>query len=291
MRFFPRQGSGRFTAFHGVLVVGVLVVALVLGVSRMIRGDAVPTSEVPAVGWGQQGEGIAVGEPTPGTNPDDNETDDEVTSPVVDDVVPVPVDDKKEEVVPSSHNLALPFTSQAPTGNWDVVHEDTCEEASVHMIVEYFNGTPSGKLNTASADKAMLALVAYEDANGYGYSVSAAELQAIILDFYDGAYDVDIIEDPSADDLKALIADGFPVIIPAAGRMLGNPFFTGEGPLYHMLVLRGYEDGRFVTNDPGTRHGENYTYDEDVFMNAIHDWNNGDPVHGARRVLVMKPAK
>lgn len=291
MLFFPRPGNGKFTSLHGLIVVAVLAVSLVLGVLRAFRSDTVPTSDVPAVGWEDTqepdttDEGIAVGEPAPGTDPDD-----EVTPPVVDDV-PVSEQKDEEEDVPSSHNLALPFTSQAPTGNWDAVHEETCEEASVHMVVEYFKGTPSGKLDAAASDSVMLDMVAYEEANGYGVSVSAAELQAIIVGFFDGAYSVDIVEDPSADDLKALIADGYPVIVPAAGRMLGNPFFTGEGPLYHMLVLRGYEDGRFVTNDPGTRHGENYTYDEGVFMNAIHDWNNGDPVHGARRVLVIKPAK
>ncbi len=280
MLHFPDLRSRRFSPVHGLIIFAVIVVACVLGVSRLLRGDAVPpTSDVPAVDWEdtQQddtaGEDIAVDEPTPGTNPVDEEE---------------PTDDK---IVPTSFNIALPFTSQAPTGNWDVVHEDTCEEASVHMVVEYFGGTPAGTMDTTTADNAMLNLVAYEDANGYGYSVSLAELQAIILDYYDGAYTVEITEEPSADDLRAYIADGFPVIVPAAGRMLGNPFFTGEGPLYHMLVLRGYEDGRFITNDPGTRHGENYTYTEDVLMNAIHDWNNGDPTTGPSRVLVMKPAK
>lgn len=283
MRFFPRAGNGKFTAFHGLIIIGVLSVSLVLGVSRALRGDPVPTSDVPVVGWEQQDESIA------GDDQVKDETSDDVTPPVVED--PAPPDSEEEDAMPSSYNVALPFTSQAPAGVWDAVHEETCEEASVHMVAEYFARTPAGKLDVTSADRAMLDLIAYEEANGYGVSVSAAELKAIIDDFYDGAYTVEIIDDPSAEDLKALLVDGYPVIVPAAGRMLGNPFFTGEGPLYHMLVLRGFEDGRFVTNDPGTRHGENYTYDEDVFMNAVHDWNNGDPVHGARRVLVMKPAK
>ncbi len=278
MRILHALRSRSVKPLHAFILVCVVVTALVLGIARLFRGDVVPTADVPSVTWEdvaapllpEEGQGVVGGE---------------VTDPVED---PIIVD---EPTLPSAKNLALPFTSQAPTGNWDVVHEDTCEEASMHMVVEYFNSTPAGTLDTTSADNAMLALVAYEDANGYGYSVSAAELKAIIIDFYDGAYSVDIIEDPSADDLRALVAEGFPVIVPAAGRMLGNPFFTGEGPLYHMLVIRGYEDGGFITNDPGTRHGENYTYTESVLMNAIHDWNNGDPVNGAARVLVMKPAK
>ena len=69
---------------------------------------------------------------------------------------------------------------------------------------------------------------------------------------------------------------------------MGNPFFTGEGPLYHMLVLRGYTTTTFIANDPGTRHGENYQYTFDVLMNAIGDWD-GDSPDGGARVMVLEP--
>ena len=47
---------------------------------------------------------------------------------------------------------------------------------------------------------------------------------------------------------------GVPVLLPAAGRLLRNPYFSGQGPLYHMLVVKGYtRDGKIITDDPGTR--------------------------------------
>jgi hypothetical protein len=99
----------------------------------------------------------------------------------------------------------------------------------------------------------------------------------------------EVVEDPSVEDLKKHIVAGYPVIVPTAGRMLGNPNFTGEGPLYHALVLKGFTETTFVTNDPGTRRGADYQYDFETVMNAMHDWNGGDVENGAKVVVVVYP--
>ena len=99
------------------------------------------------------------------------------------------------------------------------------------------------------------------------------------------------METPTVADLKAYIDAGRPVIVPAAGRELGNPFFSGEGPIYHMLVVRGYTEDTFITNDPGTRHGKNYSYNIDTFMEAIGDWEGHNPASGAKRVIIVTPAQ
>ncbi len=70
---------------------------------------------------------------------------------------------------------------------------------------------------------------------------------------------------------------------------LGNPNFSGEGPLYHALVLKGYTETTFVTNDPGTRLGADYQYDFDTIMTAMHDWNGGGVENGAKVVVVIYP--
>jgi hypothetical protein len=78
------------------------------------------------------------------------------------------------------------------------------------------------------------------------------------------------------------LVSGKLVIIPAAGRLLGNPNFSGQGPIYHMLVVRGFDNktGEFITNDPGTRKGEGYRYKYSVLINAIHDWSHKLSVDG-----------
>ena len=52
-----------------------------------------------------------------------------------------------------------------------------------------------------------------------------------------------------------------------------NPNFTGNGPLYHMLVIKGFVDDKFITNDPGTRNGADFVYTEANLMNSIADWD------------------
>lgn len=246
----------------------VLIVALVLGAVRWLSGDEEPPkADVPVVTW----EEVETETPAPAPAPVEDE-------PVV--VEPTPVTEK---------NLAVPFTSQAPYGTWDPMHEETCEEASMHVVIEYFKGTPDGVLPPAGVEAELQALVAYEASLGLGLSITAAEAVQVIEGYYD-SYDAEVIEDPTAADIKAFIDEGIPVIVPAAGRELGNPFYSGEGPLYHMLVVRGYTADRFITNDVGTRHGENYTFAIDTFMRAIGDWNNGDPANGATRVIIIRPA-
>ncbi|OGL66762.1 hypothetical protein A2856_03285 [Candidatus Uhrbacteria bacterium RIFCSPHIGHO2_01_FULL_63_20] len=191
--------------------------------------------------------------------------------------------------LPSAFNLAVPFTPQAPFANWDEVHEETCEEASVYMVERFYGGQPSGLIDARDAEKALLSLVETQR-RLFGFFEDTTARQTGL--FAKEAYGVSstVIEDPSAEDLKRLILSGRPVLVPAAGRELHNPFFTGEGPLYHMIVLRGWTEEGFIVNDPGTRRGEGYVYGEATIMEAMDDWDPATAgLSGAKRVLVIEP--
>ncbi len=276
----PSRGKAKWTL---ALVIVVLIIAGVIRLVDFVKPDKPPTSDVSPVTYDEvieQQETLVpeptaqpVIEPPPALDPDNSRA------------TPLQPTTAEIATLPESFNLAVPFTSQAPFGVWDVFHEETCEEASFLMAHAFYEGVTSFDPN--EADAVFYDMFAVQNQMGFGYSIDAAQSAAFVNKYYE--QEVTIYNDPSPELIKSLVASGKPVIVPAAGRELGNPFFTGEGPLYHMLVIRGYTETTFITNDPGTRHGQNYVYDIDVFMAAIGDWNNGDPVHGAKRVFVIEP--
>ena len=190
-----------------------------------------------------------------------------------------------------SINLAVPFTSQAPHANWDLPYQEACEEASVLMAVDFFDDALVDLSTADAADAEILSLVAFQTERYGDYlDTTAAETVRFASQKYEHIL-FSRLENPSVVDLQSALLKGHLVIVPAYGRALQNPNFTGDGPLYHMLVLRGFDAKRgiFITNDPGTRNGASYVYREDVLMNAIGDWNDGDPEHGAKVVIVVSP--
>ncbi|OHA03754.1 MAG: hypothetical protein A3J10_04245 [Candidatus Sungbacteria bacterium RIFCSPLOWO2_02_FULL_54_10] len=93
----------------------------------------------------------------------------------------------------------------------------------------------------------------------------------------------------SPEDMKKELSAGKIIIAPTAGRLLKNPYFTPPGPLYHMVVIRGFDEEKqaFIVNDPGTRRGEGLRYPTDVLFYAIHDLHDGDILQGEKRVMIV----
>ena len=85
----------------------------------------------------------------------------------------------------------------------------------------------------------------------------------------------------TSDDIIGELRAGNLVIVPLNGQILRNPFFTPPGPIRHMLLIRGYDPNtdEFITNEPGTRHGEGFRYKTDVLYSAIADYPTGFHEH------------
>ena len=163
----------------------------------------------------------------------------------------------------------VPFASQAPYALWDDLHNEACEEAAMIMVNAYFNNRA---LNAHVMEQGILNLVKWEGEHGYTVDVTVAEAVNILNDYFH--LTARIVANPTTQAIRDELSAGRLVIVPAAGRMLGNPNFRQPGPIYHMLVIRGYDANtdEFITNDPGTRKGEGYRYDSAVLIAAIHDW-------------------
>ena len=180
--------------------------------------------------------------------------------------------------------LAVPFTPQAPYAVWDETHQEACEEASMLMVAEYYDGNRQPRFDKNYANEKILELVAWEEEHGYPIDVTAAQVVSILKERY-GL--IARVEPYSAAAVRSAIQAQQPVILPAAGKLLGNPNFRNGGPLYHMLVVKGYEGDEFITNDPGTRKGESYRYQGSVIAGAVHDWNGGDVTNGVQIMVVL----
>ena len=187
-----------------------------------------------------------------------------------------------EDDLPSTYSVQMQFVSQSPFASWDELHEEACEEASMILVKYYFDNK---NIDAQIMEDEIQEQVKWQTENGYSVDLDAAEVKTVLKDYFE--MDSFIIENPTVDQFKSQLIKGYIVILPTAGRMLGNPYFSGEGPLYHMLPLIGYDRDEFITNDVGTRRGKNYKYDYQVIIDAIHEWNGGDVYNGAKKVIVV----
>lgn len=171
---------------------------------------------------------------------------------------------------------AVPFTSQAPYGKWtDLRQEDGCEEASSLMAVKWARNE---KLTSEEALKEILGSSDYTLKKYQEYrDLSITDtLNWVIKDYFD-FNNAAIKKDITLNEIIAELTKGNVIIAPINGQIVGNPYFVAPGPTNHMLVIRGYDPERkiFITNDPGTRHGNLYEYDAQVLYKAIRAYPTG----------------
>ena len=70
--------------------------------------------------------------------------------------------------------------------------------------------------------------------------------------------------------------------------MLPNTHYINGGPLYHMIVIRGYKGDTFIVNDPGTDNGDGNEYSFAVLHKASADWNQGTKsIDTSRKVALV----
>ena len=149
------------------------------------------------------------------------------------------------------------------------MHNEACEEASLIMAESWVKGDILSKENL---NQRILDSIAWQEKNWGGHFDLNAQNVVEMANQYFEIKKIYYTSLSSLNDIKNELSKGNLVIVPTAGRLLGNPHYRNPGPAYHMLVVVGYNKKEIITNDPGTRKGENFSYSNDVFFNAIHDW-------------------
>lgn len=184
--------------------------------------------------------------------------------------------------------LKVPFASQAPLGVWDEYHEEACEEASLIMLKYYLDG--KSEISKKQMEIEIQKMINFQIKNYGKYKDSnMEELVRLAYEFY-GLNNLKVMRNFTKNDLKKWLAQEKPIIAPTAGRLLDNPHFTPPGPLYHNLVLIGYDENKIITNDPGTKRGANYEYDIDILYEAIHDFpgKKEDIEKGKKAIIIVE---
>ncbi|OGC07121.1 hypothetical protein A2230_03980 [candidate division WOR-1 bacterium RIFOXYA2_FULL_36_21] len=172
---------------------------------------------------------------------------------------------------PAKVFLQVPFTPQAPFGNWGEPYQEACEEASVLMSMRYIHHKG---ITNIEAKREIDNMVKFQEENYKGHKDLTVRQTGKLLKDYYGFDKFRVIESATIESILSALGNGNLVIVPLDGRTVGNPYYTRPGPAYHMVIVKGYDLGKkeFITNDPGTKRGSNYRYKFDVLYNAIHDW-------------------
>ena len=173
---------------------------------------------------------------------------------------------------PNKAVLDVPYTVQAPFAKWDAYDEDACEEAALLMAYEYIVGSEyeNGVIPQQQAQDELKKMIDFQIAE-FEYKVETdiyEEETKLFVEKYWSDYSVRIIE-TSIEAIKKEITLNNPVVIPVTAKILENPYY--HYPDYHMLTIIGYNEESFITNDPGTKHGEDWEYDLEIVIEAIED--------------------
>ncbi|MCL5410843.1 MAG: C39 family peptidase [Patescibacteria group bacterium] len=191
-----------------------------------------------------------------------------------------------EPQIPNSYLIEnFPFQSQAPFANWDQLHDEACEEASLILTYYYINGK---SINANEMEDQIQKMVQWEIENWSEHKdLTIKETSNLVKSFY-GLSNFEIKNNITIDDIKKEVSAGHPVIVPTAGRLLGNPNFRSPGPVYHMVVVIGFSGNTMIVQDVGTRNGNHYQYNEKIFYNAIHDWaGSADNIETGQKTMLI----
>lgn len=190
-------------------------------------------------------------------------------------------------------NKNIPFLVQAPFADWkDQMQQDACEEASMIMIDAWINNYDFDKKDGLEQ---IVKLSNYIEKNYGSWKDSNIEdIQEILKDYFK-IEKTQLYYDTNLEEIKELLKEGKNLIVPINGQTIANDNFSGIGPLNHMVVLIGYDEETrdFFAHDPGTRHGKEYRYPYENFIESIRNYKSSAEIsdRDEQRKVVLAIAK
>ena len=180
-----------------------------------------------------------------------------------------------DKIIPDELILDVPFVMQAPFANWGE-HNESCEEAGILLAHYYYLGE---ELSKETADRELKDMVEYQNENyGGEFDIYASEMAKLAYDYY--GYTSPRVFTGTVDDIKKELLEGNPIIVPTTAAYLKPEKSDYPEMGYHVVVIVGYNSRGFVTHDPGTYSGEDFTYSYNTILQSMLDYDS--------QVLVLK---
>lgn len=176
-------------------------------------------------------------------------------------------------------NLPVPFIPEAPDGLMVKPWNNSCEEASISMLDEYYSGSREKQTAKDKAKKSILRYVDIENQIfGYNANTNASEIKRVVNQ-YSKYFETSIRTNPTLEDIKNELKANRPIIALLYGYDLKNPriLFSRTGSYYHTFVIKGFDDTtkEFIVNDNGDlEKGLDLRYSYDTIMGALRDYDH-----------------
>jgi hypothetical protein len=191
--------------------------------------------------------------------------------------------------------LPVPFTTQAPLGDW-AKHQESCEEANLAQVSAYYSGDHSAVLDRYAADRTIAQLIAWQNKNwGSEDDLTDVRLGQLAQGFY--GYDYQVLRMTDA-ALQAQLHAGHPVILGVTTHALGNPHYPNYEAHYlqpgysvsHFITIVGYDGSNYLLNDPGITAGRGYTISYLQLVFAVRNLGEQHPnLNEGQVMLVVSP--
>lgn len=183
--------------------------------------------------------------------------------------------------------LQVPYTTQAPLGNW-AQHQESCEAATLTMVFSYWHNDKSVVIDPHVAD----ASIAQIDGMKVQLDLTDQLLGQLALNHFGYSYR---ILPNTVDTIREQLSAGRPLIAEVRTHGLGNPNYPGYRYHYeqtgwsvpHFVVIIGYDSTGVWLNDAGISRGRGYHITYAQLAHAIDDLDQHHPNLAQGQVLLL----
>lgn len=192
--------------------------------------------------------------------------------------------------LPARVLLQVPYTTQAPLVNW-AQHQESCEAATLTMLVHYWQHDPSVVIDPQIADGSIHQIDGWKPQA----DLNDTMLGDLAQQHFGYAYRT-VPNDPQS--IAQELAAGRPLIAEVRTHGLGNPHYPGYSSHYeqagwsvpHFVLIIGYDSTGVWLNDAGITLGRGYHISYDQLTHAIYDLNgNYSALANGNVLLVAAP--